>query len=389
MALIDRIKYDGPEASASRARTPWLVYKHPSEELVLGSQLIVNKSQEAVFFKGGNALDVFGPGTHTLSTANLPLLRKLVNLPFGGQTPFTAEIYFINKTAKLDMKWGTPDPFQITEPRYQIIVSVRSFGQFGIKIADSRNFTTQIVGALHGREVFDYETISGYFKGLVVSKIKTTIAEMIVQQKVSLLDITALLDSISVVCRDRISGEFDRFGIEILNFFIESISIPEADLARVKRILEDRAEFNLLGDDRYTRKRSLDVLETTAGNEGAGGAAMGTGLGLGLGLGAGSVAGGAMGDVTRQLRTTPAENKIRCSKCGVENHPDSKFCSGCGEKIQTEKVNCPSCKAENPAGAKFCQTCGTSLTGKKCAKCAHQNAPEAKFCADCGSSLEG
>lgn len=389
MALIDRIKYDGPESSTSGPRTPWLVYKHPSEELVVGSQLIVNKSQEAVFFKGGNALDVFGPGTHTLSTANLPLLRRLVNLPFGGQTPFTAEIYFINKTAKLDMKWGTIDPFQITEPQYQIIVNVRSFGQFGIKIADSRNFTTQIVGALHGDEVFDYETVSHYFKGLVVSKVKTTIAEMIVQQKVSLLDITALLDSISMTCREKISGEFDRFGLEILNFFIESISIPEADLARVKRILEDRAEFNLLGDDRYTRKRSFDVLETTAGNEGAGGAAMGTGLGLGLGLGAGSVAGGAMADVTRQLRTSPPENKVRCPKCGVENNADSKFCAACGGKMQIEKVSCPSCKAENPAGGKFCQICGASLTSKKCAKCAHENAPGAKFCADCGSSLEG
>jgi membrane protease subunit (stomatin/prohibitin family) len=389
MALIDRIKYDGPSVSASGVRTPWLAYKHDSEELALGAQLIVNKSQEAVFFKGGNALDVFGPGTHTLSTANLPLLRKLVNLPFGGQTPFTAEIYFINKTAKLDMKWGTTDPFQITEPQYQIIVNVRSFGQFGIKIADSRNFTTQIVGALHGDEVFDYETVSHYFKGLVVSKVKTTIAEMIVQQKVSLLDITALLDSISVACRERISSEFDRFGLEILNFFIESISIPDGDLARVKRILEDRAEFNLLGDDRYTRKRSFDVLETTAGNEGAGGAAMGTGLGLGLGLGAGSVAGGAMADVTRQLRTSPPENKVKCPKCGVENNIDSKFCAACGEKMQIEKVSCPSCKAENPLGAKFCQICGVSFTGNKCAKCAHENAPGAKFCADCGSSLEG
>jgi membrane protease subunit (stomatin/prohibitin family) len=245
------------------------------------------------------------------------------------------------------------------------------------------------VGALHSREVFDYETISEYFQGLVVSKIKTTIAEMIVQEKVSLLDITALLDSISVVCRERISGEFDRFGMEMLNFFIESISIPEADLARVKRILEDRAEFNLLGDERYTRKRSFDVLETTAGNEGAGGAAMGTGLGLGLGLGAGSVAGGAMADVTRQLRTAPAENNIRCPKCSTENNPNSKFCSSCGEELQIEKLTCPSCKAENPVRAKFCQTCGTSLTGQKCAKCAHHNAPGAKFCANCGTSLEG
>ena len=156
MALIDRIKYDGPPVGPTGEQIPWLVFKFPSEELVLGSQLIVNKSQEGVFFKGGNALDVFGPGRHTLSTANLPLLKKLVNLPFGGKTPFTAEVYFVNKVAKLDMKWGTSDPFQVTEPRYNIIVRVRSFGRLGIKISDSRNFVTQIVGALHSDQSEGY-----------------------------------------------------------------------------------------------------------------------------------------------------------------------------------------------------------------------------------------
>ena len=384
MALISRIKYDGPPEGGQR---PWLVYKYPSDSLVLGSQLIVNKSQEAVFFKGGNALDVFGAGTHTLATANLPLLQKLVNLPFGGETPFTAEIYFINKVAKLDLKWGTPDPFQITEPRYQIIVNVRSFGQFGIKIADARNFVTQIVGALHGGEVSDHETISRYFKGLVVTKVKNTIAEMIVQQKVSLLDITAFLDSTSTACREKIAGEFDRFGIEVLNFFIESISIAEGDLARVKRILEDRAEFNLLGDERYTRKRSFDVLEKTAENEGAAGALAGAGVGLGLGLGAVGATGGAMADVTRQLRMSPPESKARCPKCNSENPAEAKFCVGCGEKMLVGKIVCPGCHVENQSGAKFCHSCGASLARRKCAKCSQENPPDAKFCDNCGNNL--
>ena len=387
MALIDRIKYDGPRA----CRHLWLVYKHPSESLVAGSQLIVNKSQEAIFFKGGNALDVFGPGTHTLSTANLPLLQKLVNLPFGGQTPFTAEIFFINKVAKLDLKWGTPDPFQITEPRYQIIVNVRSHGQFGLKIADGRNFTTQIVGALHGGDVSDYEMVSRYFKGVVVTKVKNTIAEMIVNQKVSVLDITALLDSTSTACREHIASEFDRFGLEILNFFIESINIPESDLDRVKRILEDRAEFNILGDDRYTRKRSFDVLETSAGNEGGGGI-MGAGLGLGLGLGAGSAAGASMVPVAQQLRTSPplspAPPTLHCPKCSAENPATAKFCGQCGEKMPVaEKKPCPTCKTENPSGAKFCSNCGVVLGSRTCSTCGHENSPEAKFCADCGNNL--
>ncbi|WP_322176284.1 SPFH domain-containing protein [Acutalibacter caecimuris] len=95
----------------------WLIHKYPSEQFVLGSQLIVNQGQEALFFKGGEALDLFGPGTHTLSTGNLPLLYKLVNLPFGGKTPFSAEIYYINTTDNIDMKWGTSTPIPLEDPR--------------------------------------------------------------------------------------------------------------------------------------------------------------------------------------------------------------------------------------------------------------------------------
>jgi membrane protease subunit (stomatin/prohibitin family) len=100
MALIDRIKFDAPDDNI-------LVWKFPSDELTLGTQLIVNQSQEALFLKGGQVCDLFGPGTYTLSTANLPLLRALVDLPFGGQTPFAAEVWFVNKTVKRDLRWGT------------------------------------------------------------------------------------------------------------------------------------------------------------------------------------------------------------------------------------------------------------------------------------------
>lgn len=380
MAIIDRIKYDGPEG-----QVPWLAYKVPSEELVMGSQLIVNKSQEAIFFKGGNALDVFGPGTHTLATANLPFLNKLVNLPFGGKTPFTAEVYFINKASKLDLPWGTTDRFPVTEPRYGIIVNVGAFGQFGIKVADARNFTTQIIGALHGGDVSDYRTVSRYFKGLVVSKVKTTIAEMIVRENVSLLEISALLDNVSDVCREKIASEFDRFGLEMVNFFVESINIPEEDLARVKRTLEDRAEFNLLGDERYTRKRSFDVLETGAGNPGTSGELMGAGLGLGLGIGAGSAA----GELARQLSFSPAvSGTVQCRKCCKSNPQGTRFCADCGEKLAGEKTTCPACQIENPVGAKFCHQCGITLAARNCAQCGHENPSGGKFCGNCGKGIE-
>ena len=138
MALIDCIKFDCPVDDI-------LVWKYPSENLTLGTQLIVNQSQEAIFVKGGKALDVFGPGTHTLSTGNLPFLQKLINLPFGGKTPFTAEVWFVNKTIKRGLKWGTKGPVQVLDPIYMYPVNLRAFGEWGLRVtlcqSDCRNAT--------------------------------------------------------------------------------------------------------------------------------------------------------------------------------------------------------------------------------------------------------
>ncbi|HOK88317.1 MAG TPA: SPFH domain-containing protein [Fervidobacterium sp.] len=362
MALIDVIKYDGPEPDSKGQPTPWLVYKFPSESLKLGSQLIVRPGQEAIFLKEGIALDVFGPGRHTLSTANLPILEKLVNLPFGGTTPFTAEVYFVNKTARLDIKWGTPDPIQVEDPKYGVIVRVRGFGRFGIRISNSRNFVTQIVGALNQAQIMDYEEVINYFKGLVIESFKTIVANLIVNKRVSVLDIATLLNSISVSCQEKITSEFDRFGIETLNFFIESVNIPEEDMTKLKEILQEKAQFEILGDERYTKKRAFDVLDKAASNEGAGGTA-GTGLGLGLGmsLGIGVFKALNTNDIAKQITIIPSEHKIKCPKCGTENSSTANFCSNCGEKLQNKSIICPNCKTENSPGARFCSNCGTKL----------------------------
>src|ERR1017187_5437661 len=135
MAFIDRLKY---EALTDEE----LVWKHEADNLVLGTQVIVNEGQEVVFVKGGRALDVLGPGTHTLSTSNLPILQRLINLPFGGQTPFTAEGWYANRHEKLNMKGGTTEPFPVIDPQYQVIVPVQAWGQFGVRVKDSRALLT-------------------------------------------------------------------------------------------------------------------------------------------------------------------------------------------------------------------------------------------------------
>jgi membrane protease subunit (stomatin/prohibitin family) len=298
MKIIDWVAYE-PERTGNSRDENLIVWRWPSEEITLGSQLIVNQSQEAIFFKGGQALDLFGPGTHTLAADNLPLIQSLVNLPFGGRTPFTAEVYFVNKHAKLDMKWGTADPFRITDPVYHIIVPVRSFGQLGIRVTDSRSFVTQLVGTLHDWKA---DKINSYFKGIVVTQTKNCVANCILENKISVMDIAIKLDEISTKIRERIVNEFSRFGIEIVNFFVMSINVPDDDpsVTKIQEIMASRAEIEQLGEY-YKIKRTFDTLEKAADNEGgAAGTLLSGGLGAGLGVGAGASIGSNLGSLFSQ-----------------------------------------------------------------------------------------
>jgi membrane protease subunit (stomatin/prohibitin family) len=291
--VIDRIKYDGP--------ADVLVWKFPYDNLSIGAQLIVNESQEAIFYKGGQALDCFGPGTHTLSTSNIPMLQRLVNLPFGGRTPFTAEVWYINKTVKRDLKWGTKTPMQLRDPLYGFIIPVRAYGEYGVRIEDSRNFMTQIVGTLHSADI---QTIQQHFTSLIITKVTDTISKYIVQQKVSVVDIPAHIDDISKACRERIHEGFDTYGIQITNFYAESINYPE-DHPQVGQI--NQAQANKLQRDiegyTYQQERSFDVLESAAQNEGNTGNLMGAGIGLGMGVGLGGAMGSQAGGIGGLLNT--------------------------------------------------------------------------------------
>lgn len=386
MAIIDRIKYDGPAFDG-----PWLIYKYPSDEFVLGSQLIVNQSQEALFLKGGKALDLFGPGTHTLTTGNLPILKRLVNIPFGGKTPFSAEIYYVNTTARLDNKWGTSVPFQVTDPKYNIIMAVRAFGQYGITISDARLFITKIVGAVNSDHISNHDDVRKYFNGLINTKIKEVVSSYIIHRKISLLEITTYLGELSEFCQSAINDEFNRFGIDLHNFYIESVNFPNNDIDKLKEALERKSELTVLGED-YYRQRSFDVLEKLAENEAAGSAAN-AGIGLGMGLGAGTAAGSALADLARNLQVAPdapsvsrreASNSIVCNKCSRKNAPDSKFCGNCGDPFD-HSMKCHNCHEELPAGSKFCGQCGQPQGIKKCSRCGHSNKPNNLFCEECGT----
>lgn len=304
MAIIDRIKFDSPSDDI-------LVWKFPSENLRLGSQLIANQSQEALFVKGGEVLDLFGPGTHTLSTSNIPILGKLINLPFGGETPFSAEVWFINKTVKRDLKWGTKTPIPIIEPKYNFPVNIRAFGQWGIRIQDSRSFLKQIVGSLPGA---DSIKVYDYFIGEIVQRLSGVLAKFFVSGGVSIFEANTKLDDLSSLSMEAISPEFGRFGIEIINFNIERISIPDDELKKFQEVLGKKMEIEQISQAQvgqaYVTMKTFETLQKAAENSGAAGGIMAGGMGLGMGVGAGVPLGQQIGQAMNIQTTSPQDDDM-------------------------------------------------------------------------------
>lgn len=407
MALVEVVKYNGgPDVFA---------WKYPSEELGTWTQLVVNESQEAILFKGGKALDVFGSGRHTLETANIPLLNNIVNLPFGGRSPFAAEVWFINKAYSLDIKWGTATPIQIQDPKYGVFIPVRSNGMFGIQIEDSKKFLMKLVGTL---PLFDRSNMVKYFRGLYITKVKDAISSYLVHKKISILEINAYIDELSAFMKERMEPTMKEFGIRLVSFYVNDISVPEDDAAvkKLKDALAKRAEMNIIGYS-YEQERSFNTLEGAAKNTGSNSAPlMGAGMGLGMGVGMGGAFGGAFGGVASELNTKrrastkgcpschtqvrinqrfcgvcgydmskkekSEKKKIVCIGCGHELTENTKFCPECGNKYNP----CPKCGADMPEGTTICQACG-GKSFQKCSKCGTEIAKGVKFCPECGETL--
>ncbi|MNH90794.1 Double zinc ribbon [compost metagenome] len=432
MAIVDIVKFDGP--------TSVLAWKYPNQELGTWTQLIVNESQEALLFKGGQALDLFSAGRHTLSTNNLPFLSSLVNLPFGGKSPFTAEVWFVNKLQVLDVKWGTASPVQIQDPRYQIIVSVRAFGQLSIQIEDSRKFLLKLIGTV---PFFDKTNLSNHFRSLVMMNFNELITTYLAHKKISILEINAYITEISSHIEARIAPVFAEFGIRLASFYVDSVNTPENDPAtiRLKEALAKKAEMDIIGYS-YQQQRTFDTLEGAARNEGSSSSIfMGAALGSGMGQGFSSLLGNAVGGLNGQMG--PSSSVKSCPRCQAANNSNSRFCNGCGQSLIQEQAPvpapqgemctncgkmmqlnakfcsdcgdpytpCSSCKADNPVdalhcykcnqplrtacrqcgvlvptGAKHCTECGTSVS-MKCSQCQHEVKPGQKFCLDCGHKL--
>jgi membrane protease subunit (stomatin/prohibitin family) len=294
MAIIDVLKYDGPN---NVLVWKWRSQSNSSreEELRLGTQLVVNQSQEACFVKGGQLLDVFGPGTHTLSSKNLPILSSIIGLAFGGDSPFKAEVYYINKSVSMDAKFGLI-PFNMIEPDFKVPIPITSRGSFALKVSDSRLFLNKLVGTVAD---LDTMTISKYFRGVITEATKNAITKIAKEQGLSPLELESIVFEVASAVRGLISSTINEYGLELKLFNIEAIPIIDDD-PRVKKIVEEkqrlmtedtaeRMRLKRRADnlDVYRVERSFDTSEKVAENMGGGiggdgGNIVGTMIGLGM-----------------------------------------------------------------------------------------------------------
>lgn len=387
MAVVDLVKWNG--------NPNILAWKFPSEELSTWTQLIVNETQEAYLVKEGVYQGPFGAGRHTLTTENIPLLRTLIGIPFGGKSPFTAEVWYVNRATNLDIRWGTPDAIQLQDPKYQLMVPVRAFGQYGIRVTDAKKFLLKLVGTLPG---FDVTTLSDYFKGVFTTKIKTGIANAIIKNGASVLEISTQLETLSEMLKETLSPDMDEYGIGLAQFNIHSINVPEDDPAVIslKAALAKRTEMGILGFN-YQQERSFDVMQTAAGNEGSAGNVMGAGLGMGMGMGMGVPMGGVFSQLTPQILSSNFTQPttvppIICSKCNTPNPPSTRFCGNCGNEVTSSRdvakkpvIFCDKCNASIPIGSKFCPSCGDPVY--TCPACGEDNPIDAIQCRSCGKPM--
>ena len=283
MALVNVIKWE--------ANTGELVHKLPIEDLKVGSQLVVYPSQTAFFVKGGQIFDEFSCGTYTIKSENIPLLNKVFNLPFGGESPFQAEVWFVNQISILDCKWGTASPIQIEDPKYGVIVPIRSYGQYGFKISNPRIFLERLIGNM---PTFSTEKVATYFRGVILSKLTAIISQKLYADNLSIININSHVEEISDYAKSKLIDVFAEYGVELEMFNTIAINVNEEDpsFQKLKDTKDSLARITIMGKENYQMERSFNVLDSAAENEGGGmiGAAVGIGAGMGVGTQLGAIA---------------------------------------------------------------------------------------------------
>ena len=334
-----------------------LLYRFPvkDQEIKNGAQLIVRESQVAVFVHEGQIADQFPPGRYTIDGGNTPILSKLGAWKYGFNSPFKAEVYFVNTKQFTDLKWGTPNPIMMRDTDFGM-VRLRAFGIYSIRVSDAQAFIKEIAGT---NARFVTEDVEGQLKRTLVGGFSDALGE----SKIAALDLASNYDELAKFTRVKLNEEFKTFGLELTKFVIENISLPQ----EVEAAMDKRTSMGVIGDvGRYAQFQAADAMRDAAQNP-SGGA--GTGVGLGAGFALGNAMAGAMNNAMNQSRqesTQPAQAAqaaqaagVPCPQCGHQNAPGAKFCVECGAK--QGPATCSNCHSELSPGAKFCNECGQKL----------------------------
>lgn len=343
-----------------------------SAEIKLGAQLIVRESQTGILFYKGKACDAFGPGRHTLQTGNIPIVTKILSLPWGATSPLRAEVYFANMKMFPNLKWGTRDPVAFRDDELGLI-RLRAHGVFNIQIAQPVLFINTLAGTM-GR--YTTKEIEEYLKRIIVSRFNDYLGEKLD----TLFNLPGRYDELSVGLQERLQKDFSHMGLSLTNLYITSITPPP----EVQQSIDDQSRLKVIQDmDRLIQLKAAGAMEKAAANQGEAGAGMGMGMGMLM---------PAMfsGMMQKEGKASAQENNVECPDCRQMIPPDSRFCPQCGHQLVILK-QCTNCGKNLTPNAKFCSRCGhpadETPQPQVCSKCGSENLPGSTFCNQCGEKI--
>ena len=352
-----------------------LVHRIPekgSGEIKYGAQLVVRESQAGVFFYNGRAYDAFGPGRHTLETLNIPILTKVLSLPWGFTSPLRAEVYLVNLKNFIDLKWGTRDPVAFKDSELGLI-RLRAFGVFNLKVVQPVLFINSLVGT---QGIFTTEEIEEYLSRVIVSRLNDHLG----QHLDTLLKLPSRYEELSQGLQKRLEEDFSHFGLALTNLYIVSITPPE----EVQKAIDDQSRLAVLKDlNGLVKMKAAMAMEKAAQSQGEAGAGMGMGLGFMMPA--------LFADQLRKTDKDGAEIPGRaCPECQHPITGESRFCPACGHQIVVFD-QCPDCGKNLTPKSKFCPQCGRPVQEKKpsphCSHCGTENLPNSVYCNQCGEKL--